>query len=71
MAGRATTAFNFVLQVKHREIKMAAIAGVLSRAFGTKADVETLKTIVTFCGLGLAVSLLLAANSVDTSARFF
>jgi hypothetical protein len=50
---------------------MAAIARVLSRASGTKVDVETVKTIVMFCGLGLAVTLLLAANGVDMSAGFF
>jgi hypothetical protein len=44
---------------------MAAIARVLSRASGTEVDIETLKTIVIFCGVGLAVSLLLA-GAVDS-----
>ena len=38
---------------------MATIARALSRASGTQVDVETLKTIVMFCGVGLVVSLLL------------
>jgi hypothetical protein len=39
---------------------MAALASALSRASATQIDVETLKTIVIFCGVGLVVSLLLA-----------
>jgi hypothetical protein len=39
-----------------------AIARVLSRASGTEVDVETLKTIIIFCGVGLIVSLLLAGG---------
>jgi hypothetical protein len=39
---------------------MTAIARALSRASGTQVDVETLKTLVIFCGVGLVVSLLLA-----------
>jgi hypothetical protein len=42
---------------------MAAIARVLSRASGTEVDVETLKTVVIFCGVGLIVSLLLAGGT--------
>ena len=42
---------------------MTAVARVLSRASGTDVDVETLKTIVIFCGVGLVVSLLLAGGS--------
>jgi hypothetical protein len=44
---------------------MVAIARALSRASGTDVDVETLKTLVLFCGAGLAVSLLLASLGVD------
>lgn len=43
--------------------QMTAIARVLSRASGTQVDVETLKTIVIFCGVGLVVSLLLASGA--------
>jgi hypothetical protein len=39
-----------------------AIAKVLSRASGTEVHVETLKTIIIFCGVGLIVSLLLAGG---------
>jgi hypothetical protein len=42
---------------------MAAIARVRSLASGTEVDVETLKTVVIFCGVGLVVSLLLAGGT--------
>ena len=50
---------------------MAAIARVLSRASGTDVDVEALKTVVIFCGVGLLVSLLFATYGLDISAGFF
>jgi hypothetical protein len=51
---------------------MAAIARVLSRAFpASQVDVETVKTILMFCGVGLVVSLLLATNGLDMSVGFF
>jgi hypothetical protein len=50
---------------------MAATAKVLSRASGTEVEVETLKTIAMFCGVGLLVSLLFATYGVDLSAGFF
>ena len=50
---------------------MATIARVLSRASGTDVDVETLKTLVMFCGVGLFVSLLFASYGLDLSAGFF
>ena len=50
---------------------MATIARVLSRASGTDVDVETLKTLVMFCGVGLSVSLLFASYGLDLSAGFF
>jgi hypothetical protein len=51
---------------------MAAIARVLSRAFpGNQVDIETVKTILMFCGVGLVVSLLLASNGLDMSVGFF
>jgi hypothetical protein len=49
----------------------AAIARVLSRVSGTEIEVETLKNIALFCGLGLFVSLLLATYGLDLSAAFF
>jgi hypothetical protein len=52
---------------------MTAIARVLSRAFPrTQIDVETLKTIAMFCGVGLLlVSLLRATYGLDLSPGFF
>jgi hypothetical protein len=49
----------------------AAIARVLLRVSGTELEVETLKTIVIFCGIGLFMSLLLASYGLDLSAGFF
>ena len=42
---------------------MATIASALSRASGTRADVETLEIIAILCGAGLVVSLLLARET--------
>jgi hypothetical protein len=50
---------------------MAAIARAISRAFRTDVDVETLKIIVIFCGVGLLVSLLVASYGLDLSPGFF
>jgi hypothetical protein len=51
---------------------MAALAKVLLRAFPkSQIDVETLKTIAMFCGVGLVVALLLATYGLDMSAGFF
>jgi hypothetical protein len=50
---------------------MAAVARALSRASGTNVDVESLKTVAMFCGVGLFVSLLFATYGLDLSAGFF
>jgi hypothetical protein len=50
---------------------MTAIAKVLSRVTGTQIEIETLKTIAMFCGVGLVVSLLFATYGLDLSAGFF
>lgn len=50
---------------------MTAIARVLARVSGTQVDVETLKTIVMFCGVGLVVSLLVASYGLDLSPGLF
>jgi hypothetical protein len=50
---------------------MATIARVLSRASGTDVDVETIKTLVMFCGVGLTVSMMFAAYGLDLSPGFF
>jgi hypothetical protein len=51
---------------------MATIARAIARAFpGTSPDIETLKTIAMFCGVGLFVSLLVASYGLDLSPGFF
>jgi hypothetical protein len=50
---------------------MVAIARALSRVSGTHVDIEILKTIAIFCGVGLTVSLLLASYGLDLSPGFF
>ncbi len=50
---------------------MAALARVLTRVSGTRVDVETLKTIIMFCGVGLTVALMLASYGLDLSPGFF
>ena len=50
---------------------MAVIVKGISRASENKADIETVKTLVVFCGAGLLVSLLLAMNGLAVSAGFF
>ena len=50
---------------------MTVLAKVLTRVSGVDVDVETLKTIAMFCGVGLTVSLLLASYGVDLSPGFF
>jgi hypothetical protein len=50
---------------------MTALARILSRASGAEVDVETLKTIAMFCGVGLFVSLLFAVYGLDLSPGFF
>jgi hypothetical protein len=51
---------------------MPAIARLLSRAFPeTQFETETLKALAIFCGVGLAVSLILLTYGLDLSAGFF
>jgi hypothetical protein len=50
---------------------MLAIARALSRASGANVDVDTLKTLLVFCGVGLTVSLILASYGLDLSPGFF
>ena len=54
-----------------RPVGSAAITKVHSSATETQLDIETLKAIVVFCGIGLIVSLLFATNGLDMSAGFF
>ena len=60
-----------IAEAKLLRTQMAAIARMLSRASETQVDIETLKTIVMFCGVGLTVSLLLATYGLDLSPGFF
>ncbi len=46
---------------------MSTLARVLSRRFSSKLDIEMLKTIIIFCGPGLALSLLCAKYGLDLS----
>jgi hypothetical protein len=51
---------------------MAAIARALARAFPeTRIEVETLKALAMYCGVGLFVLLLGATYGLDVSAGFF
>ena len=50
---------------------MTALARALSRVSKTDVDVETLKTIIMFSGVGLTVSLMCAAYGLDLSPGFF
>jgi hypothetical protein len=50
---------------------MAVIGKALSGASGKAVEVETLKTIAMFCGVGLLVSLLFATYGLDLSTGFF
>jgi hypothetical protein len=50
---------------------MAALARALSGVTVTQVDIETLKTLAMFCGVGLTVSLMVASYGVDLSAGFF
>ncbi len=51
---------------------MTTIARAISRATGTEVDVESLRTILIFCGLGLVVSLFaMETYGLDLSVGFF
>ncbi len=49
---------------------MAAIARAFSRISRIDVDVETLKALLIFCGVGLVVSLLFASYGLDLIAGF-
>jgi hypothetical protein len=49
----------------------AAIARALSRVSRIDLELETLKIIALFCGVGLLISLLMATNGLDLSVGFF
>jgi hypothetical protein len=59
------------VEIQPRRLQMAALVRALSRATVTQVDIETLKTLAMFCGVGLTVSLMVASYGVDLSAGFF
>jgi hypothetical protein len=55
-----------------RRPPMTAIVKVVSNAYGAPIDVETLRSLLLFCGAGLTVSLLAVASfGLDLSPGFF
>jgi hypothetical protein len=50
---------------------MMVVAKAISRATGVEVDVETLKTVVMFCAVGLTVSMMCASYGLDLSPGFF
>jgi hypothetical protein len=51
---------------------MTAIAKAFSNAIPANSpDVDILRTVAVFCGVGLVVSLLVASYGLDLSAGFF
>jgi hypothetical protein len=56
---------------RNRGIVMAAIAKVLSRIKVRDADIEELKVVAIFSGLGLLLSLMFLIYGIDLSPGFF
>jgi hypothetical protein len=54
-----------------RDARSAVISEAHSHESETQFDVETLKAVALFCGIGLIVSLLFATNGLDMSGGFF
>ena len=50
---------------------MTAIARAFSRVSGAQVDIETLKIVAIFCGIGLSVSLIAVVYGLDLSEGFF
>jgi hypothetical protein len=48
-----------------------AVINAIPNANETDVDVQALKVVAIFCGVGLAVSLILASHGVDLSLGFF
>jgi hypothetical protein len=59
------------LRSNHGDCKWPPLVRALSRVTVTQVDIETLKTLAMFCGVGLTVSLMVASYGVDLSAGFF
>jgi hypothetical protein len=49
---------------------MDHLAKALSRVCGDKLDIESLKTVIMFCAVGLTVALMCATYGLDLSAGF-
>jgi hypothetical protein len=49
---------------------MVALARTLARAFHIDVDIEPLKIIAIFCGIGLLISMMVASYGVDLSPGF-
>ena len=50
---------------------MATLARTLSRSSRKVVDIEILKAILIFCGVGLFMALMFASYGVDLSPGFF
>jgi hypothetical protein len=50
---------------------VTAIAKTVSNATAISPDIDILKTVGLFCGIGLFVSLILASHGLDMSLGFF
>jgi hypothetical protein len=50
---------------------MTAIANALAHVTGTHVDVNSLRAVAIFCGVGLAISLCCACYGLDLSPGFF
>jgi hypothetical protein len=62
---------SFFLGAESLEVKNDCYHKLLLRASEIQVDVETLKTLVIFCGVCLVVSLFFASYGLDLSAGFF
>jgi hypothetical protein len=71
MAGVLLDAAHLQSAGRNRGTAMAAIAKVLSRVKVRDADVEELKVVAIFSGLGLLLSLMFLIYGIDLSPGFF
>jgi hypothetical protein len=60
-----------LFQAWKQEAALAAIAYALSRAVQSVDELDSLKLIAIFCGVGLLVSLMAATYGLDLSPGFF
>ena len=63
---------NYLRRSEIWRLQMTAIARVFSYRFSeARFELDSLKTICLFCGIGLTASLLLAAHGIDLNPGFF